>query len=44
MDLELSTILAGKGSELNNMYWNGLVFGIDINISVKNLFCSIEHL
>ena len=34
-NLELPTILAGTGSELNSMYWNGLVFGIDINISVK---------
>ena len=31
-NLELPTILAGTGSELNSMYRNGLVFGIDINI------------
>lgn len=43
-DLELPTILAGTGSELNSMYWNGLVFGIDINISVKSLLCSIKRL
>ena len=43
-DLELSTILAGTGSELNSMYWNGWVFGNDINVSVKSLLCSVEHL
>ena len=43
-NLELPTILAGTGSELNSMYWNGLVFGIDINISVKSLLCSIKRL
>ena len=26
------------------MYWNGLVFGIDINKSVKSLLCSIKRL
>ena len=43
-NLELPTILAGAGSELNSMYRNGLVFGIDINISVKSLLCCIERL
>ena len=43
-NLELPTILAGTGSALNSMYWNGLVFGIDINISVKSTLCSIERL
>ena len=43
-NLKLPTILAGTGSELNSMYWNGLVFGIDINISVKSLLCSIKRL
>ena len=38
-NLELPTILAGTGSELNSMYWNGLVVGIDINILVKSLLC-----
>ena len=34
-NLELPrTILAGTGSELNSMYGNGLVFGIDINIDI----------
>ena len=36
---ELPTILAGTGSELNSMFWNGWVFGIDINVSVKA--CSV---
>lgn len=36
-NLELLTILAGTEGELNSIYWNGLVFGIDINISVKSL-------
>ena len=36
-NLELPIILAGTGSELNSMYWNSLVFGIDINIPVKSL-------
>ena len=36
---ELPTILAGTGSELNSMFWNGWVFGIDINASVKA--CSV---
>ena len=43
-NLELPTILAGTGSELNSMYWNGLVVGIDINISVKSLLCYIQRL
>ena len=43
-NLELPTILAGTGSALNSMYWNGLVFCIDINISVKSPLCSIERL
>ena len=43
-NLELLTMLAGTGSELNSMYWNGLVFGIDINRSVKSLPCGIERL
>ena len=43
-DLELPTILAGTGSELNSMFWYGWVFGIDINVSVKSLLCSVEHL
>ena len=43
-NLELPTILAGTGSELNSMCWNGLVFCIDINISVKSLLCSIKRL
>ena len=43
-DLELPTTLAGTGSELNSMYWNGWVFGNDINVSVKSLLCSVEHL
>ena len=43
-NLELPTILAGTGSELNSMYWNGLVFGIDIDISVKSLLCIYKHL
>ena len=43
-DLELPTTLAGTGSELNSMYWNGWVFGIDVNVSVKSLLCSVEHL
>ena len=42
--LELLTILAGTGSELNSMYWNGWVFGIDVNISVNSLLCSVERL
>ena len=43
-NLELPTILAGTGSALNSMYWNGLVFRIDVNISVKSPLCSIERL
>lgn len=43
-NLELPTMMAGTGSELNSMYWNGWVFGIDINVSVKSLLCSVEHL
>ena len=43
-NLELPTMLAGTGGELNSMYWNGLVFGIDINRSVKSLPCGIERL
>ena len=44
-NLELPwTILAGPGSELNSIFWNGLVFGIDINISVKSLLCCIQRL
>ena len=38
-DLELPTILAGTGSELNSMYWNGWVFGIDIMYQLKA--CSV---
>ena len=34
-NLELPTMLAGTGSESKNMYRHGLVFGIDINLSVK---------
>ena len=34
-NLELPrNILAGTGSELNSMYGNGLVFGIDINVDI----------
>ena len=36
-------MLAEIGSELNNVYRNGSVLGIDINISVKSLLCSIER-
>ena len=32
-NLELPTVLAETGSELNSIYWNDLVFGIDVNIS-----------
>ena len=43
-NLELPTLLAGRGNELNSIYWNGLVFGIDINLSVESLLGSMERL
>ena len=43
-NLELPTMLAGKGSGLNSMYWSGLVFGVSgINISVHSLLFIVKR-
>ena len=39
-NLELPTMLAGTGSELNSMYWSGLVFGLVFGIWYRYKYIS----
>ncbi|RMX41509.1 hypothetical protein pdam_00013090 [Pocillopora damicornis] len=41
--LKLLTILARTGSELNSMYWNGWVFGIDCRTPIDTDLKALKH-
>lgn len=43
MEFGASDHAGWNGSELNSMYWSGLVFGIGINISVNSLLFIIKR-